>query len=67
MLTVVGIHSVGGILSQYTLIPKHHVAHFKHLTILFVNYTSEKLEKSQSKHFKAVKKEKKIGPLNLHA
>ena len=30
-------------------ISKHHVVHFKYNTILFVNYTSVKLEKKQRK------------------
>ena len=37
------INSMGGILSQCICISNHHVVHFKHLTILFVNYTSIKL------------------------
>ena len=39
------INSKTGILSQCIRIPNHHIAYFKHLTILFVNYTSMKLGK----------------------
>lgn len=37
------------IISQCILSPNHHVAHFKYITDLFINYTSVKLEKEKNK------------------
>lgn len=40
------INSVVGIFSQRTYISNGHNVHFKHLTILYVNYTSIKRKKN---------------------
>lgn len=44
------INMMGRILSQF--ISNRHVIHFKHLIILFVNYTSVKLRKERNSVFK---------------
>lgn len=36
-----------GILSQYIHISNHHLAHFEHIIILLVNYTSIKFKKKK--------------------
>ena len=45
---------MGGILSQRIHLSNYHDAHFKYLTILFVNCTSIKLEKNKGQWMRVV-------------
>lgn len=45
------INWMRGIFSQCVCISSRHIVYFKYLTILFLNYTSIKLEKKNPKNF----------------